>query len=192
VSASEVLGGDVEGALERVNVPSYIYDEYGIIRWINPAAQRLVGDVRGLQVTSVVAPEETRRAREAFARHIVGGEDLDAAFVLIDKDGERVPVEVSAVCLYKGHHVIGVFGQLSDVEEQSEPLAHPHLTPRQAEVLQLLERGLSTAQIARQLQLSVETVRNHVRGVLRALDVHTRLAAVAIGRQHSERVKREA
>ena len=46
----------IEETLEHVNVPSYLIDTTGIIRWVNPAADRLVGDVRGRQFTSVVAP----------------------------------------------------------------------------------------------------------------------------------------
>jgi PAS domain S-box-containing protein len=183
VSRLKTIGGDIPDALERVSVPSYVVDEHQIIRWVNPAARRLVGDVRGRQVTSVVAPEETRRAREAFAKHMVGNEDVDGPVVLIDEAGERVTVEVSSVCLYEGHRVIGVFGQLSDIDLESEPPPHPHLTPRQSEVLRLLEHGRSTEQIARELHLSMETVRNHVRGILRALGVHSRLEAVAVARQ---------
>jgi PAS domain S-box-containing protein len=177
------IRGDVEDALERVNVPSYVYDEHGIIRWLNRAARRMVGDVRGRQLTSLVAPEETRRAREVFARHIVSEEDYDGPAVVLDQDGERVSVEISSVCLYRGHRVVGVFGQLADIEHEAEPAPHPHLTPRQAEVLRLLERGLSTHQIADELHLSVETVRNHIRAVLRALGAHSRLEAVAMARQ---------
>jgi PAS domain S-box-containing protein len=183
VSRLQGIGGDIPDALERVNVPSYVVDEHHIIRWLNAAARRLVGDVRGRQVTSVVAPEDTRRAREAFAKHMVGNEDVDGSVVLIDEAGERVSVEVSSVCLYEGHRVIGVFGQLSDIDIESEPPLHPHLTPRQSEVLRLLEHGRSTEQIARELHLSLETVRNHVRGILRALGVHSRLEAVAVARR---------
>lgn len=78
--------------------------------------------------------------------------------------------------------MIGVFGQLVHVDEESERPLHPHLTPRQAEVLRLLERGHSTTQIARELQLSIETVRNHIRHLLRALGVHSRIEAVALAR----------
>jgi PAS domain S-box-containing protein len=172
----------LEEVLEHVNVPSYLIDAAGIIRWVNPAAEGLVGDVRGRRFTSVVAPEETRRARELFARKIVGGANVtDAGVVLIGADGDRIAVEVSSVPLYHGEHVVGVFGQVSDLVE--EPHLHPdlHLTPRQAEVLELLERGRSTNQIAEELHLSTETVRNHVRRLLRAVGAHSRLEAVAIG-----------
>ena len=66
------VGGDVELALEGVGVPSYVLDTTGIVRWINPAAERLLGDVRGRHITSVVAPEDSRRARELFARKVLG------------------------------------------------------------------------------------------------------------------------
>jgi DNA-binding NarL/FixJ family response regulator len=49
-------------------------------------------------------------------------------------------------------------------------------------VLALLERGHSTEQIADELHLSRETVRNHVRHMLRAIGVNSRLEAVAAAR----------
>ena len=58
----------------------------------------------------------------------------------------------------------------------------PHLTPRQVEVLRLLEQGRSTKQIAAELHVSTETVRNHIRRLFRALGVHSRLEAVAAAR----------
>jgi PAS domain S-box-containing protein len=180
------IDADVERALEQINVPAYVIDTHGIIRWVNPAAQRVVGDVSGRQFTSVCAPEETRRAREVFAQKIAGTAQVtDAEVVLVQDDGDRVSVEVSSVPLYSGGHIIGVFGQLVHVDAEPERPLHPHLTPRQAEVLRLLERGHSTNQIARELHLSLETVRNHVRHLLRALGVHSRIEAVALAR-HGE------
>ena len=162
------ITGDVRAALEAVSVPSYAIDATGVIRWLNPAAERLVGDVRGRQFTSVVAAEDTRRAREHFVRKLVGTEKVtDARAVLVDAEGRRVGVEISSVPLMEGDRIVGVFGQL----------------PGQVEVLSMLQRGASTDQIARELHLSTETVRNHVRGILRALGVHTRLEAVAMVRQ---------
>lgn len=52
------------------------------------------------------------------------------------------------------------------------------LTPRQTEVMALLLQGLPNKLIARQLNVSVETVKDHVAAVLRALNVSTRTQAV--------------
>ena len=52
------------------------------------------------------------------------------------------------------------------------------LTPRQTDVLGLLLRGQSNKLIARELDLSVETVKDHVAAVLRALGVNSRTQAV--------------
>jgi two-component system, NarL family, nitrate/nitrite response regulator NarL len=71
---------------------------------------------------------------------------------------------------------------VSDIVEEPHPHPELHLTPRQAEVLQLLERGRSTAQIAEELHLSRETVRNHVRHLLHAVGATSRLEAVAVAR----------
>ena len=183
VAALKSMGADVEGALEHVNVPSYVIDRQGIVRWMNRAARQLVGDRTGRQFTSVVAPEETRRAREVFARKLLGNTEVtDAPFRVVDTAGAHIGVEISSVPLRRGEHVIGVFGQVSDVLE--EPVPHPdlHLTPRQAEVLRLLERGRSTVQIAEELHLSRETVRNHVRHLLHAVGASSRLEAVAVAR----------
>jgi PAS domain S-box-containing protein len=184
VSALKAIGGDVEAALERVSVPSYVIDRHGVIRWVNSAGRRLVGDVRGRQFTSVVSPEETRRAREVFASKIAGTtRHQDHEIVLRGADGHRLGVEISSVPLYEGGRVVGVFGQVVEVSADEPPEPHPHLTRRQTEVLRLLERGSSTEQIAGELHLSTETVRNHIRGILRALGVHTRLEAVAVSRR---------
>jgi DNA-binding NarL/FixJ family response regulator len=103
----------------------------------------------------------------------------------VQDDGDRVNVEVSSVPLYSGDKIIGVFGQLVHVDEEPDRPPHPSLTPRQAEVLRLLERGHSTHQISRELHLSPETVRNHIRHLFRALGVHSRIEAVAVAR-HGE------
>jgi DNA-binding CsgD family transcriptional regulator len=57
------------------------------------------------------------------------------------------------------------------------------LTPRQLETLALLADGRSTNEIASALTISLETARNHIRRLLRALGAHSRLEAVARGRE---------
>jgi len=180
------LGGDVEQALDSVGVPSYVLDTTGVVRWINPAAERLLGDVRGRHFTSVVAPEDSRRARELFVRKVLGTSPAtDATGVLVSTAGTRVAVELSAVPLKNGERVVGVFGLIEDRPEDRATAPPPHLTPRQVEVLRLLEQGHATKQIAAELHLSTETVRNHIRGLFRALGVNSRLEAVAAARTAS-------
>jgi PAS domain S-box-containing protein len=192
-SRLEALDADVETALESVNVPSYVLDATGIIRWLNPAAERLVGNCRGRHFTSLVAPEDRRRAQDVFAQKVVGNKvATDTTGAILAPGGERLQCEVSGVRLTRGGHIVGVFGQVPRFEAQRQATRpHPHLTPRQAEVLGLLEHGRSTAQIAEDLHLSQETVRNHVRHLLRALGVNSRLEAVAVARRLHDEQPRE-
>jgi DNA-binding NarL/FixJ family response regulator len=62
--------------------------------------------------------------------------------------------------------------------QQVPTLEKVGLTPRQSEVLALLLKGLPNKLIARELNLSVETVKDHVAAVLRALGVSSRTQAV--------------
>jgi PAS domain S-box-containing protein len=177
------VGGDVERALEDVGVPSYVLDAAGVVRWINPAAERLVGDVRGRHFTSVVAPEDRLRARELFTAKVLGAVDsTDATAALVSADGERLTLEISAVPFRNGERIVGVFGMLVGPLQTEHPPPPAHLTPRQAEMLRLLEQGRSTKQIAAELHLSTDTVRNHIRRLLQALGVSSRLEAVAVSR----------
>ncbi|MCB8989087.1 MAG: response regulator transcription factor [Ardenticatenaceae bacterium] len=58
------------------------------------------------------------------------------------------------------------------------------LTGREEDVLRLMARGLSNAEIAAQLYLSEGTVRNHVSAIFTKLDVADRTQAVIIAIRH--------
>ncbi len=60
------------------------------------------------------------------------------------------------------------------VIDDYEPPGPELLTPREADVLELLQTGRSNAEIAQTLHVSVETVRTHARRVYRKLGVRTR------------------
>ena len=62
--------------------------------------------------------------------------------------------------------------------ELPKSLAELGLTPRQNEVLTLLLQGKPNKMIARDLSLSVETIKDHVAAVLRSLGVNSRTQAV--------------
>ena len=57
------------------------------------------------------------------------------------------------------------------------------LSPREYEVLRCLVAGLDRQQIAARLYLSINTIRTHVRHLLRRADVHSTLALVAAARR---------
>jgi DNA-binding NarL/FixJ family response regulator len=72
-----------------------------------------------------------------------------------------------------------VGAQATESGYQTAPtLATLGLTPRQTDVLALLLQGKPNKLIARELKLSVETVKDHVAAVLRALGVNSRTQAV--------------
>ncbi len=57
------------------------------------------------------------------------------------------------------------------------------LSRRETEVLGLLAQGLSTCELSTRLELSVNTVRNHVQKAIRRLGAHSKLEAVAIAQR---------
>ena len=61
--------------------------------------------------------------------------------------------------------------------------ARRRLTPRQLEILQMIASGATTAEIAERLYLSPETVRWHVKAILRKLGARTRAEAAATLRE---------
>ena len=60
------------------------------------------------------------------------------------------------------------------------------LTAREREGLTLLARGYTGEEVARQLQVSAETVRAHVRNSVTKLHARTRLHAVVLALQRGE------
>ncbi|HEY8703431.1 MAG TPA: LuxR C-terminal-related transcriptional regulator [Gaiellaceae bacterium] len=62
-------------------------------------------------------------------------------------------------------------------------LTDARLSPRQRDVLVLMSDGVRVKEIAVRLGLSETTVRNHVRLLLRRLECHSQLEAVARARE---------
>jgi DNA-binding NarL/FixJ family response regulator len=62
--------------------------------------------------------------------------------------------------------------------DRSEQVPTPRLTERELEVLKLVARGLNNRDIARELYISENTVKNHIRNILEKLQLHSRMEAV--------------
>ena len=71
------------------------------------------------------------------------------------------------------------FQRQNKVRRARSRAVRERLTPREWQILTLLADGKSTLGIAQDLVVSVETVRSHVKAVMRKLQVHTRVAAIA-------------
>ena len=70
------------------------------------------------------------------------------------------------------------------LERQSSQSPIDSLTDREIDVLRLVATGLSNKQIAGQLFISEETVKVHIRNLLRKLNVHSRVAATVLYFKH--------
>jgi PAS domain S-box-containing protein len=174
---------DLQQTLQHVNVPAAIADWDGVVTWENHAAQEIVGEMVGRPFWSVVAPEDAPTVERALQRKREGEPMTDYEVDVITRDGERRPAQISTVTIAGGDQCHAIFG-IALVGPPRQKGAVSDLTPRQTEVLRLLAEGASTDQIAAMLHLSRETVRNHVRHILAALGVHSRLEAVVHAHRH--------
>ncbi|MDQ2779969.1 MAG: response regulator transcription factor [Pseudomonadota bacterium] len=101
-------------------------------------------------------------------------------------DGKLVPVTAGDTVPGVMRPADGGFAEGTPLGDAAKPEAHQRvtsladvgLTPRQTEVLSLLLKGLPNKLIAREMNLSVETIKDHVAAVLRALGVNSRTQAV--------------
>ncbi|MFJ2007946.1 helix-turn-helix transcriptional regulator [Streptomyces chartreusis] len=73
-------------------------------------------------------------------------------------------------------------GWLADLPP--EPRDLPGLSDRKTEILLALAAGLTDAQIARHLHITLYTVRDHLKDMYRAMGARSRPHAVALGHQH--------
>jgi DNA-binding CsgD family transcriptional regulator len=181
----EALSADALSMLEAVGVPAYAVDVHRRVRWQNAASIELVGDLRGRLDASMLGPEDLKEARAAFERKRQGASHTEVKVLVVRPDGQRVRVAVHSVPLKNAAgEMIGSFG-LAQVLEEVEPPSEsaPLLSPRERETLTLLAAGYSTAQMAQQMGISKETVRNHVKGLLRSLGASSRVEAIAKGRR---------
>ena len=75
--------------------------------------------------------------------------------------------------------LISEFANMSRKEAERPPqLPVPRLTDREMEVLRLVAKGMNNREIAKQLFISENTVKNHVRNILEKLQLHSRMEAV--------------
>lgn len=74
--------------------------------------------------------------------------------------------------------LISEFASMRRGDERASVPA-PRLTDRELEVLKLVAKGLANRDIGKQLYISENTVKNHIRNILEKLQLHSRIQAVA-------------
>jgi DNA-binding NarL/FixJ family response regulator len=70
------------------------------------------------------------------------------------------------------------FAAISKEADERPQMPAPKLTDREMEVLRLVAQGLNNRDIAKQLFISENTVKNHIRNILEKLHLHSRMEAV--------------
>jgi DNA-binding NarL/FixJ family response regulator len=97
--------------------------------------------------------------------------DEVAQAVALVADGQSLISPSMATKLLDEFKQMSVIGRRQDI-------AGPRLTDRELEVLRLVARGLNNRDIAKELFISENTVKNHVRNILEKLQLHSRMEAV--------------
>jgi DNA-binding CsgD family transcriptional regulator len=174
---------DLIETLSRLGRPSLIVNREGRITWQNDAGRELFGDLVGrIAVGSTVAPDHAASAQRQFERKLGGVPFTDYEIDVITRHGRRVRAEISSVAIPGDDPERAVFA-IAWLEPEPPLARDAGLTPRQKDVLDLLAKGQSTEQIAAGLHLTTETVRNHIRHLLKTLGAHSRLEAVVVARR---------
>ncbi|MCZ7530435.1 MAG: response regulator transcription factor [Acidimicrobiia bacterium] len=106
-------------------------------------------------------------------------------YLLKEVSIEEVADAVRAVA--RGHSLISPsmaskllteFNELARRAEDRRLATAPRLTAREIEVLKLVAKGLSNREIAEELFIAENTVKNHIRNILEKLGLHSRMEAV--------------
>ncbi|HZA61067.1 MAG TPA: response regulator transcription factor [Actinomycetota bacterium] len=74
--------------------------------------------------------------------------------------------------------LLSEFQAMSKRAEERANVPSPKLTEREMEVLRLVARGMNNRDIAKDLFISENTVKNHIRNILEKLQLHSRMEAV--------------
>lgn len=125
---------------------------------------------RRIKIIAILEPEDA--GQPAAPTSTVG-------FLVQGTDGQALMETLHQLC--SGQPLLGdsakrVRVTLHDTDESED---EQHLSPREREVLCGLVKGLSYKMIARELDISFETVRSHIKGIYLKMNVSNNTAAVA-------------
>ncbi len=141
----------------------------GRIRAADPAARILV--LTSFSSADQVVPA-VRAGAAGYLLKDAAPEEVEAAVRAVHRGESRLDPQVTAAVLAEVASPAAGAGSAGPDER-----ALAHLTPREREVLALLARGLTNAQLARELVVSEKTVKTHVSSILAKLRLADRTQA---------------
>jgi two-component system nitrate/nitrite response regulator NarL len=143
----------------------------------------LAAELRALDASTTIVILTISQKPNDLLRALRAGAD---GYLTKDFSGERLGESLRAAArgetpISRGMTPVLVreFQRQNRVRRARSRAVRERLTPREWQILSLLADGKSTAVIAGELVVSIETVRSHVKAVMRKLQVHTRVAAIA-------------
>lgn len=156
----------------------------------------LAGSINGIEATRRIREEapETRvlimsgQPEEDYLLEAV--EAGASGFITKGEDIEFVMDKMKAVAagdmLVKPDRLASLLQAAARVRasEAETEAVRGRLTPRELEVLELVTRGMSNDDIARELTISLLTAQTHVRNILSKLKVHSKLEAATLAVKH--------
>ena len=101
------------------------------------------------------------------------------------RSGQQLGVSTIAVRNGDAPVYLHLLRDEAPVEAVKAPPQRTRLTPRQLEVLELIDQGRAAKAIAGKLGIAEPTVRNHIRSILLELGCHSQLEALAVARRCS-------
>ena len=124
--------------------------------------------VMGLPKSEEVIVEYIEAGITGYVLHDDSADELVDKIRAVAKGEATVSPNVVAALMER---IVKLKEMCDDIENDAQL---SELTPREREVLDLLEQSLSNQEIARQLVIEVGTVKNHVHNILKKLDLNSR------------------
>jgi two-component system, NarL family, response regulator LiaR len=143
------------------------------------AMQALVAATPDIRVVILAREDGGDAGLRALSRGAVGYLSRDVDLMSLARALERVTAGEAAISRSLATHLVERLCRLSAGLSGMRPVRSP-LTTREWEVLDLLRAGATTAQIAKELVVSPETVHSHVQHIFRKLHARSRAEAVEI------------
>jgi two-component system nitrate/nitrite response regulator NarL len=176
-------GTDIASEIERVRerhpdvvlIDVTIEGGASVVRAIHRAARDAKLVAVAVAETAVDVVELAEAGISGYITQDASLDDLVEAIQVVAK-GDVVCPESLAATLIRRVEELATERALSNGDDSK-------LTPRELELLELIEQGLSNREIAERLFIALPTVKNHLHSIFAKLDVHRRSDAVALLRK---------